>query len=161
MFQDGSDRVPTYTPLTLRAVADHQKSIPQAAATSTAEAVPERQKRPTGGNWARYPHYRAGSDLLPRSGKWPATSAGCTTPPFKAARGYHPAGLSTSAEPVVALHNPGRLHAARTVCCVASLRRPKAWDDRDSGHDRTRAEVNAGGGLCGPVRLPLNGFTYS
>ena len=78
-------------------------------------------------------------------------SAGYTTTPKG---GYHPAGLITSEQPVMAL-SPRKVHT--------SERAAEGAVPVGSGHPPVPAldGLNTEGRLCGPIRLPLNGFTYS
>jgi len=59
----------------------------------------------------------------------------------------------TAGEPVVALRPPKMHTPPRGTDAPDSLRMPRRAH-REAG------ELNPTNGLCGPLRLPLNGFTY-
>ena len=75
---------------------------------------------------------------------------GYNTPPR---RSYLPTELMTAGEPVVAL-SPRKVRPQTIASTADSLAvRPAA--------EQPNRELNSTGRLCVPIRLPLNGFTYS
>lgn len=59
----------------------------------------------------------------------------------------------TAGEPVVAL-SPRKVRPPTRASTTGGLAVRHATE-------RTIGELNSAGRLCGPIRLPLNGFTYS
>ena len=149
MFQDGSDRVPTRSPPTLRtspAIAEREKA---AGGRTALRAVPPSRGRPPPPGVAEARRVTLGPLRRPTSGVY-------NTAPGEGG-GYLPPGLLTAGEPVVAL--PPRKVRPSTR---PKPRAPVRPHGRSGGTaEDTPARLNSAGGLCGPIRLPLNGFTYS
>ena len=75
---------------------------------------------------------------------------GYNTPPK---RSYLPTELMTAGEPVVAL-SPRKVRPQTAASTAGGLAVRHATE-------QPNRELNSAGRLCGPIRLPLNGFTYS
>jgi len=135
-FATDPESTPTARRRRTSAVSGHWRQSPQVERTN---GSPE----PT-------PTARRG---LPRSVDGP-TPSGAVTPTRASGRGHLLRGLFAADEPVVALRPP-KMHtpprAARTRRTPCGCRRRAR---REAG------ELNPTDGLCGPLRLPLNGFTY-
>ena len=153
MFQDGSDGVPTDSPQTLGAVAGRhagqsrprtpralQSSPPADAARATCGPEPN----------------KAGADP-PRSGRGPATRRAIPPTPRGWPPSRRPSDLRRTGRG--ARQNPGK--CTRPAPRSNARRRPNEEVENDGRGRGLRNELNTGGRLCGPVRLPLNGFTYS
>ena len=92
---------------------------------------------------------RGGKFLGPAAGPPP----GAVTPETRIS-GHLPPGLDAATEPVAALL-PRKVRSPRPED-GGTVRRIRATPPPDGV-----GELNSAGGLCGPIRLPLNGFTYS
>jgi hypothetical protein len=88
---------------------------------------------------------------LPRSADGPTPPRSIT--PNPCGIGHLPGGLLTADEPVVAFRPPKVHPSTRRSDATRSLRMRRRAGRRAGG-------LNPTGGLCGPLRLPLNGFTY-
>jgi hypothetical protein len=96
--------------------------------------------------------YRCGPRSgLPRSVSGPTPPGSITPNPER--NGYLPRELLTANEPVVAFHPP-KVHPSTERCRTPRPLRMR----RRPGHPI--GGLNPTGRPCGPLRLPLNGFTY-
>ena len=149
MFQDGSDRRPTDSPQTLSVSACGAES-PSGRGRRTLRAVFTSRTTDVGARRTR----RGGQRNVPRSAGGPTPPRSITPRARRMPRRDHLlSGLETASKPVVAL-NPRKVHPTRT-------RPPTRRSVRIRTHRRRAHEgLNSAGRLCGPIRLPLNGFTY-
>jgi hypothetical protein len=88
---------------------------------------------------------------LPRSADGPTPPRSIT--PNPCGIGHLPGGLLTADEPVVAFRPP-KVHPSIDRSDAPRSLRMRRRAGRPTGG------LNPTGGLCGPLRLPLNGFTY-
>ena len=152
MFQDGSDRRPADSPQTLSVSACGTES-PSSRSRRTLSTVFTSRTTNTGARRTR----RGGQQNVPRSVDGPMPTRAITPRDGEHANapalGHLLSRLEAANEPVVAL-NPRKghpTHARSPPCRSARIRTRRR---------RTHDWLNSAGRLCGPIRLPLNGFTY-
>ena len=107
---------------------------------------------PHSSNGRTEPRYRCRPrQSLPRSADGPTPSESITPNPCEI--GHLPRRLLTADEPVMAFHPP-KVHPSTERIDAPRPLRMRRRADHPIG------VLNPTGGPCGPLRLPLNGFTY-
>ena len=147
MFQDGSDRLPTDSPPAPGRRRPTDDAV-RPRLTGTDDS-PRKSNGRTDRRSRRRPRHSYSSPSVRR--RVNAARSYNTDPRVI---GYLLRGLMTADEPVVALRPP-KMH---TLPRAERTRRTPCGCGRRAR--RGLGELNPTNGLCGPLRLPLNGFTY-
>ena len=146
MFQDGSDRVPTRSPQTLCAGGAAREEATGGRTALRAVPPSRNRQQPPDARSAR-------RDILGPPSR--PTADVCNTGPrgvrLPSAGAHDGPGTGRGAPP------------AESAPLGPPRRRPPfaRTDDPEAPRRTGPARLNSAGGLCGPIRLPLNGFTYS